>query len=70
MRGEKAAGEGEEGKLKVGFLKKRWRQCSGQGIAEYAWILVLIAVVAILLLRTIGATTNNMLADANANMPR
>ncbi len=53
-----------------GRFWRRFKQCSGQGIAEYAWILVLIAVVAILLLRTIGAATNNMLADTNANMPQ
>jgi Flp pilus assembly pilin Flp len=37
---------------------------------EYAWILVLVSVVAVLLLRVIGGTTNNLLADTNANMPR
>jgi len=48
----------------------RFNSCSGQGIAEYAWILVLVFVVAILLLRTIGVTVNNMLSDTNSNMPR
>lgn len=48
----------------------RFMSQSGQSIAEYAWILVLIFVVSILILRTIGVTVNNMLADTNQRMPR
>jgi Flp pilus assembly pilin Flp len=49
---------------------RRWTAQSGQSVAEYAWILVLIVIVSIVLLRTIRVSVNNMLADTNANMPR
>jgi Flp pilus assembly pilin Flp len=38
------------------WLRDRWRQEEGQGLAEYAWILSLIAVVAIAAVTTLGTT--------------
>ncbi len=53
------------------FLKKFYRKLSarkGQSLVEYALILALIAVVAILVLRGIGSGVNNKLKDVNANL--
>jgi Flp pilus assembly pilin Flp len=41
---------------------------SGQSLVEYALILALIAVVAILVLQGIGVSANNKLANVNGNM--
>jgi Flp pilus assembly pilin Flp len=42
---------------------------SGQSLVEYALILALIAVVAIVVLRGIGAHVNNTLSTVNSNLP-
>ena len=41
----------------------------GQSLVEYALILALIAVVAVLVLRGLGAHINNTLSSVNANLP-
>ena len=41
----------------------------GQSLVEYALILALIAVVAILVLRGLGSKVNNTLSSVNANLP-
>ena len=41
----------------------------GQSLVEYALILALIAVVAILVLKGLGAKVNNTLSAVNANLP-
>jgi pilus assembly protein Flp/PilA len=46
-------------------LKKQ----SGQSLVEYALILALIAVVAILVLQGLGGKVNNTLSSVNANLP-
>jgi Flp pilus assembly pilin Flp len=53
------------------FLKKLYRglkQRKGQSLVEYALILALIAVVAILVLRGIGGNVNNKLIAVNSNL--
>ena len=45
--------------------RNRRRSESGQSLVEYAFILVFVALVAILILRGIGGSTNNMLQPAN-----
>ena len=45
------------------------RKQSGQSLVEYALILALIAVVAILVLQGLGAKVNNTLSSVNANLP-
>ena len=53
------------------FLKKFYRRLNlrkGQSLVEYALILALIAVVAILVLRGIGSSVNNKLAAVNSNL--
>ena len=42
---------------------------SGQSLVEYALILALIAVVAILVLQGLGSKVNNTLSSVNSNMP-
>jgi pilus assembly protein Flp/PilA len=42
---------------------------SGQGLVEYALILGLIAVVAILVLQGLGSHVNNTLSSVNSNLP-
>ena len=45
------------------------RKQSGQSLVEYALILALIAVVAILVLQGLGNKVNNTLSSVNANLP-
>jgi pilus assembly protein Flp/PilA len=45
------------------------RKQSGQSLVEYALILALIAVVAILVLQGLGGKVNNTLSSVNANLP-
>ena len=45
------------------------RKQSGQSLVEYALILALIAVVAILVLQGLGNKVNNTLSSINANIP-
>jgi pilus assembly protein Flp/PilA len=45
------------------------RKQSGQGLVEYALILGLIAVVAILVLQGLGSKVNNTLSIINSNLP-
>lgn len=49
----------------VRSLKKQ----SGQSLVEYALILALIAVVAVLVLQGLGAHINNTLSTVNSNLP-
>ncbi|HUJ11021.1 MAG TPA: Flp family type IVb pilin [Verrucomicrobiae bacterium] len=52
-------------------LRKLYRgikQRKGQSLVEYALILALIAVVAILVLRGIGSNVNQKLIDVNENL--
>jgi pilus assembly protein Flp/PilA len=46
-------------------MKKR----SGQSLVEYALILALIAVVAVIVLQGLGGHINNTLSNVNANLP-
>ena len=45
------------------------RKQSGQSLVEYALILALIAVVAVLVLQGLGAHVNNTLSAVNGNLP-
>jgi len=47
---------------------RKLRRHSGQSLVEYALILALIAVVAILVLRGIGSGVNNKLTSVNSNL--
>jgi len=56
------------------LMQKMLRRCRGerrqsaQSLVEYALILALISVVAILVLRGIGRSVNNKLTTVNANL--
>ncbi len=47
---------------------RRLNRRSGQSLVEYALILALISVVAILVLSGIGSSVNNKLTNINANL--
>ena len=49
-------------------LVRRIKRRSGQSLVEYALILALIAVVAILVLQGIGTGVNNKLTSVNSNL--
>ena len=57
--------------MKRGLRKivRRIKGQSGQSLVEYALILALIAVVAILVLKGIGGRVNNTLDSINSNLP-
>ena len=50
-------------------LRRIVRKQSGQSLVEYALILALIAVVAILVLQGLGNKVNNTLSNVNSNLP-
>jgi Flp pilus assembly pilin Flp len=47
---------------------RRFKRGAGQGLVEYSLILALIAIVAILVLRGIGRSTNRKLSNVNSNL--
>jgi pilus assembly protein Flp/PilA len=50
-------------------LVGKLRKPSGQSLVEYALILALIAVVAIVVLNGLGNKVNNTLSSVNSNLP-
>lgn len=56
--------------MKIRFQKllRRMKKQSGQSLVEYALILALISVVAILVLRGIGSNVNTKLGNVNSNL--
>jgi pilus assembly protein Flp/PilA len=56
-------------KTKYTRFMRRFSRRSGQSLVEYALILALIAVVAILVLKGLGRKVNNTLSSVNANLP-
>jgi Flp pilus assembly pilin Flp len=56
--------------MKIRFQKllRRVKKQSGQSLVEYALILALISVVAILVLRGIGSSVNTKLENVNSNL--
>ena len=49
-------------------IMRKLNRRSGQSLVEYALILALIAVVAILVLQGIGTSVNNKLTNVNMNL--
>jgi Flp pilus assembly pilin Flp len=49
-------------------IMRKMQRRSGQSLVEYALILALIAVVAILVLQGIGTNVNNKLTNVNTNL--
>jgi len=56
-------------KKRLQKLVRKVNKQSGQSLVEYALILGLIAVVAILVLQGLGGKVNNTLSSVNANLP-
>jgi pilus assembly protein Flp/PilA len=56
-------------KRTLGKICRVMKSRSGQSLVEYALILALIAVVAILVLQGLGGKVNNTLSNVNANLP-
>ncbi len=50
-------------------LMRKMKRQSGQALVEYALILALVAIIAILVLRGLGGRVNNTLQSVNTNMP-
>jgi Flp pilus assembly pilin Flp len=55
-------------KMKIEKMMRRMKRQSGQSLVEYALILALISVVAILVLRGIGTAANTKLQSVNSNL--
>ena len=55
-------------KNRIQRLMRKLKQNRGQSLVEYALILALISVVAILVLRGIGTTVNTKLDNVNQNL--
>jgi Flp pilus assembly pilin Flp len=53
---------------KLHRIIRKFQRRSGQSLVEYALILALIAVVAILVLRGIGTSVNSKLENVNSNL--
>lgn len=49
-------------------MTKVFRKQSGQSLVEYALILALIAIVAVVVLKGIGTSINTKLGDVNGNL--
>ncbi|MGD1019908.1 MAG: Flp family type IVb pilin [Verrucomicrobiia bacterium] len=56
-------------KSTLGKLYRVVKSRTGQGLVEYALILALIAVVAVLVLQGLGNHINNTLSSVNTNLP-
>jgi Flp pilus assembly pilin Flp len=54
--------------MKIQKALRKLQRKSGQSLVEYALILALISVVAILVLRGIGTSANTKLSQVNANL--
>jgi Flp pilus assembly pilin Flp len=55
-------------KNRIQRLMRKLKQNRGQSLVEYALILALISVVAILVLKGIGTSVNNKLENVNSNL--
>ena len=55
-------------KISIAKMIRMMKRQSGQSLVEYALILALISVVAILVLRGIGVAANNKLSAVNSNL--
>ena len=49
-------------------LVRKVKRASGQSLVEYALILALVSIVAILMLRGIGSSVNTKLENVNGNL--
>ena len=52
----------------LNIVKKLWKEEKGQGIAEYAFILLLVAVVCAVALKLLGESISEKLADVEQGL--
>lgn len=52
----------------MNMLMKLFRDEEGQGLVEYALIIVLVSIVVIVALRALGVTVTGVFEDINTNM--
>ena len=50
------------------LLNRLWKEEEGQDLTEYALLMVLIALVAIVSMRTLGQTVSNVFSNAAQNL--
>ncbi|HUZ45736.1 MAG TPA: Flp family type IVb pilin [Terriglobia bacterium] len=50
------------------LLKRLWNEEEGQDLTEYALLMVLIALVAIVAMRSFGSAVNNTFSNAASNL--
>jgi len=50
------------------ILKRLWKEEEGQDLTEYALLMVLIALVAIVSMQTLGQTISNVFSNAAVNL--
>jgi pilus assembly protein Flp/PilA len=49
-------------------LKRLWQEEEGQDLTEYGLLLVLIALVAVVAMKTLGSAINNVFSNAASNL--
>jgi pilus assembly protein Flp/PilA len=52
----------------LNIVKKLWKEEEGQGLAEYAFILLLVAVVCAVALKLLGESISEKLADVEQGL--
>lgn len=52
----------------LNIVKKLWKEEEGQGLAEYAFILLLVAVVCVAALKLLGESISEKLADVEQGL--
>lgn len=50
------------------IIKRLWKEEEGQDLTEYALLMVLIALVAIVSMQTLGQTISNVFSNASQNL--
>jgi pilus assembly protein Flp/PilA len=56
------------GKSMINHLKRLWKEEEGQDVVEYALLLVLISLIAILSMKAVGTAVSNVFSNAAANL--
>ncbi len=50
------------------LMKRLWQDETGQDLTEYALLLVLIALVCVITIKTLGQAVSNVYSNASANL--
>ena len=60
--------EDKNREAKMTIVKRLWKEEEGQDLTEYALLMVLIALVAIVSMQTLGQTISNVFSNAAVNL--